>query len=37
MNPPPNDLQRLLAEQPFGRRLAQQLVAVDADDLVQQA
>jgi RNA polymerase sigma factor (sigma-70 family) len=33
----PDDLQRLLAEEPFVRRLARQLVHDDADDVVQQA
>lgn len=33
---PENDLQRLLAEQPFVRSLAKQLVVEDADELVQQ-
>ncbi|MEZ5963633.1 MAG: sigma-70 family RNA polymerase sigma factor [Planctomycetota bacterium] len=37
MKPHPDDLQRLLAEAPFVRALAQSLVAGDADDLVQQA
>src|SRR5262249_32487315 len=34
--PPDTDLQRLLAEEPFVRALAQQLVVGDADEVVQQ-
>jgi RNA polymerase sigma-70 factor (ECF subfamily) len=37
MNIPSADLQRLLAEEPFVRALAQSLVAGEADDIVQQA
>src|SRR5688572_24185172 len=33
----PEDLQRLIAEEPFVRALAHSLVAGDADDVVQQA
>ena len=36
MTNPPDDLQRLLAEEPFVRRLVRQLVGTDADDVVQQ-
>ncbi|MFY9344177.1 MAG: sigma-70 family RNA polymerase sigma factor [Planctomycetota bacterium] len=36
MNLPPADLQRLLAEEPFVRKLAQSLLADEADDVVQQ-
>jgi DNA-directed RNA polymerase specialized sigma24 family protein len=32
----PDDLERLLAEEPFVRRLAQHLVAGEAEDVVQQ-
>lgn len=37
MTTKPNDLQRLLAEEPFVRALAHSLVADEADDIVQQA
>jgi RNA polymerase sigma factor (sigma-70 family) len=37
MNLPPADLQRLLAEEPFVRRLAHSLLADEADDVVQDA
>ena len=37
MSGAPDDLQRLLAEEPFVRTLAARLVAEEADDLVQQA
>lgn len=37
MNILPDELQRLLAEEPFVRALAKSLVADEADDVVQQA
>jgi DNA-directed RNA polymerase specialized sigma24 family protein len=37
MTKKPDDLLRLLAEEPFVRALAQSLVADEADDVVQQA